>query len=88
MAERVSADEEDEDLKRAIALSLGHSDPPAKEVVIIDDSETESEDEDIKRAIAISLADDKLQADSRNCQLPDKSSVDGKAFEPALIARM
>jgi hypothetical protein len=85
MVDSVSNDEEDEDLKRAIALSLAHSDPPQADQPAVDDSETESEDEDFKRAIALSLAEDKLQKDGTNEQVAEESGMDGKAFKPASI---
>jgi hypothetical protein len=55
----MASSDDDEDLKRAIALSLGVAPPPTREVVdlISDSDETEDEDEELKRAMALSLGD-------------------------------
>ncbi|KAF2425333.1 phospholipase D/nuclease [Tothia fuscella] len=72
------ADEEDEDLERAIALSLAQSGLPDNNVQTIDlESETEDEqDDELKRAIAMSLGERNANGVETNV-LHEKGS-DGK----------
>jgi hypothetical protein len=53
----MASSDDDEDLRRAIALSLGEDSASSAEVIDVVDSETEDEDEDLRRAIAMSLQD-------------------------------
>jgi hypothetical protein len=51
----MSSSDDDEDLKRAIAISLGYAQRPTVPVINLDD--TDDEDEDLRRALALSLQD-------------------------------
>jgi hypothetical protein len=72
-------DDADQDLERAIAMSLAQSNP----VINISDDDSEA-DEDLKRALAMSLEVsgsahmDSMSATSKN--------GDGKAFKPSVPA--
>lgn len=52
--EAMASSDDDEDLKRALAISLEESKPSQPTIVI----DSDSEDEDVRRAVALSLQDD------------------------------
>jgi hypothetical protein len=73
---QITNDSDDEDLKRAIAMSLGDPEPTVHEA---------EDDEDLKRALAMSLEDSGATMDT--LRSPIQENGDGKAFKPCSLGQ-
>jgi hypothetical protein len=82
----MASSDDDEDLKRAIALSLGKNPTPIREVVnlISDSDETEDEDEDLKRAMALSLGETYMKVTDAQ-RIPDHAGEGSSSSAPASL---